>query len=42
MILPIIAIGNLHDIAKDNEIESYKSDNINLYANNDIDLDHRP
>jgi DNA-directed RNA polymerase subunit E'/Rpb7 len=38
----IIAIGNLHDIAKDNEIESYKSDNINLYANNDIDLDHRP
>jgi hypothetical protein len=33
----IIAIGNLHDIAKDNEIESYKSDNINLYINNDID-----
>jgi DNA-directed RNA polymerase subunit E'/Rpb7 len=34
----IIAIGNLHDIAKDNEIESYKLENINI-NNKDINID---
>jgi DNA-directed RNA polymerase subunit E'/Rpb7 len=33
----IIAIGNLHDIAKDNEIEAFKLDNINMFNNTNID-----
>jgi hypothetical protein len=34
----IIAIGNLHDIAKDNEIEAFKLDNINVNNNTNIDI----
>lgn len=33
----IIAIGNLHDIAKDSEIEAYKLDNFNVNNNTNID-----
>ena len=33
----IIAIGNLHDIAKDSEIEAFKLDNINMFNNTNID-----
>lgn len=34
----IIAIGNLHDIAKDSEIETYKLDNVNISNINNIDV----
>ena len=33
----IIAIGNLHDIAKDNEIEAYKLENVSAISNTTVD-----
>lgn len=35
----IIAIGILHDIAKDNEIEAFKIDNVNINSNVNINID---